>query len=170
MSELFVLGALLALLGAVGVLVTRLPVHGVVAMVVHFVGLAVLYLSLHAEYLAVLQIIIYAGAMMVMFLFVIALLTAKKDPLEAPGGGLVRGQNLWGTLVAGLLFVALLTSLRAGILPGWGALVEEFGSVKNFGAALLTTHLLPFELTAVILLVAVIGVIILVGRHEEGRQ
>src|SRR5690606_6524062 len=76
----FLLGSLMAVAGASGVVVARKPVHGVIGMILNFLGLALLYVSLQAEFLAVVQIIVYAGAVMVLFLFVVALLTAHAKP------------------------------------------------------------------------------------------
>jgi len=75
------IGGIIAILGAIGVVAFRTPVHSVLSLVVNFLGLAALFLSLNAEFLAIVQIIIYAGAIMILFLFVIALLTVRKDPM-----------------------------------------------------------------------------------------
>lgn len=161
MTLVFVAAAAAAILGALGIIAARQPVHGVLALVLNFLGLAVIYVLLTAEFMAVIQLIVYAGAIMVLFLFVIALLTARKDPMEAPDSPL---SNVWpalaGISVLGLLAGTVLWSYerQAAGVP------EDFGTVKAFGHHLLTTHVLPFELTAFVLMVAVIGVVILVGR------
>lgn len=160
----FALAAAVAVLGALGVIIARTPVHSVLAMILNLIGLSLLYLTLHAEFMAVVQLIIYAGAIMVLFLFVIGLLTARKDPVERQGAGTLKGQRtaalVLGAGVAVLLGAAgLLFRGAAGAAPAAG-----FGTVKQFGELLLTVHVLPFELTAFVLMVAVIGVVILVGR------
>lgn len=167
MSVLFVACALVALAGAAGVVLARQPVHQVLALVLNFFSLAVLYLSLQAEFLAVIQMIIYAGAIMVLFLFVIALLTARREPMEGRGKRLFGPWEIVGgaavLVVAALLLVTLSrvsnTLLSAPAPAG-------FGTVAAFGQALLKTHVFPFELTAFVLMVAVVGVIILVGRKQ----
>ena len=81
MTAVLWIGGIIAILGAIGVVAFRTPVHSVLSLVVNFLGLAALFLSLNAEFLAIVQIIIYAGAIMILFLFVIALLTVRKDPM-----------------------------------------------------------------------------------------
>jgi NADH-quinone oxidoreductase subunit J len=161
----FLIPALLALAGGAGVVLAKQPVHQVLALVLNFLGLAALYLTLASEFMAVIQLIIYAGAIMVLFLFVIALLTARKDPIERNDDGL-QGQRLAGTAAGiGLLLTAGLAALTWD--PGaWQPISDDFGTIRHFGLELLTTHLLAFELTAAILLVAVVGVVILVGRRQ----
>ncbi len=85
--------------GALGVIVAKTPVHSVISLVVNILALAALYLALHAEFLALIQVIVYAGAIMILFLFVIALLTARKDPIERTEGKL-EGQRELGLVTA----------------------------------------------------------------------
>ncbi|NLG70086.1 MAG: NADH-quinone oxidoreductase subunit J, partial [Firmicutes bacterium] len=84
MTLLFVAASAVAIAGALGVVAARTPVHGVLAMLANFAGLSALFLSLQAEFMAVAQIIVYAGAVMVLFLFVISLLSARNRPTEGP--------------------------------------------------------------------------------------
>lgn len=167
MNLLFLIGGFIALVGALGLLVARLPVHQVLATLLNFGGLAILYLSLSSEFMAAIQLIVYAGAVLVLFLFVIALLSARKDPMEHPEDRLpwqkVAGISVGGALLLMLALVAVLRPIKAQEIA---AVSPEFGSVQLFGAELLTTHLLPFELLAFILMVAVVGVVILVGRQK----
>ncbi len=167
MTVLFAVCGLLAVAGAVGVVLLRQPVHQVLALLLNFFALAVLYLSLNAEFMAVIQMIIYAGAIMVLFLFVIALLTARRDPGEVRRRLLGGPWDVAGVAVSLILLVLLLITVgkvpAAGIA---GSVPSGFGSVSAFGMALLRTHVFPFELTAFVLMVAVVGVIILVGRKQ----
>lgn len=169
MTVLFLVAAAVAVAGAVGVVLSRQPVHSVLALVVNFIGLAVLYLSLQAEFLAVIQIIIYAGAVMVLFLFVIALLTVKIEHREATSSAL-PGQRAAGVAVAAALAgVVGAAGLRAGFGGGPSTAAPpdaSFGSVTEFGRWLFGVHVLPFELMALVLMVAVVGVVILVGRRD----
>lgn len=165
---MWIAGAI-GVLGAIGVVAAKTPVHSVLALVVNILALAALFLSLHAEFVALIQVIIYAGAIMVLFLFVIALLTASRDPMERPTSRL-RSQSEFGLMVGlgvGLLIIA---AVVRGVGSGaFGALVDvapEFGTAAEFGKVLLTTHIFPFELTAFVLLAAVIGVVVLVGRRK----
>jgi len=160
------IGGIIAILGAIGVVAFRTPVHSVLSLVVNFLGLAALFLSLNAEFLAIVQIIIYAGAIMILFLFVIALLTVRKDPMERPKERL-EGQRQLGfataVVVGALLFVVV---LGGQLFPVADDLPEDFGTAASFGRELLITHVFPFELAAFVLMAAVIGVVVLVGRKQ----
>ena len=164
---LFIGAGLMCIAGALGVILAKQPVHQVLATVFNFIGLAVLFLSLSAEFMAVIQMIVYGGAVMILFLFVIALLTAKKDPMERDAGKL-NGQLAAGWSVGGAVACMLAVVGLVGKVPGTMPAVdfEKFGTVYAFGHELLTTHVLAFELTAFVLMVAVIGVVILVGRQK----
>lgn len=162
----FAILAVLAVAGALGVIAAKNPVHSVLALVVNFLALAVSYLLLSAEFMAVIQLIIYAGAIMVLFLFVIGLLTVRRAPVEQALDRL-KGQVPAAVAVAAAL--ALLLAAAGVAAQGAAAkagLPGGFGTVAQFGRDLLTTHVLPFELTAFVLLVAVIGVVVLVGRKQ----
>jgi NADH-quinone oxidoreductase subunit J len=167
MNLLFIVAGLMAIAGVLGVILAKQPVHQVLATVFSFIGLAALYLSLQNEFLAVIQLIVYGGAVMILFLFVIALLSARKDPVEKDAGRLTRpailGFSFGGALLL-LLAVVGLFGQEGG--RAWPQVAGEFGQVKEFGHQLLTTYVLPFEVLAFILMVAVIGVMILVGRQK----
>ncbi|MBX6377800.1 MAG: NADH-quinone oxidoreductase subunit J [Clostridia bacterium] len=166
MTPLFAIAAALALAGAVGVIVSRNPVHGVISLIGSFLALSALYLSLEAEFLAMVQVIVYAGAVMILFLFVIAFLTSGKGALERDQGHL-RYQGLLSVVVAvgtGLLLLAAVAG-SPGLTGTPAALPPGFGGVRHFGQALLTVHLLPFEIAAFVLMVAVVGVVLLAGRR-----
>ncbi len=168
MSPLFWVAGAIAVLGAIGVVAARTPVHSVLALVVNLLGLAALYLSLDAEFLAWIQIIVYAGAIMILFIFVIALLTARKDPVEREKSTLEGQRELGLVAVIGsaVLFVAVALGASPAS-PGVEQLAEGFGTAAHFGRELLTTHVFPFELAAFALMAAVIGVVILVGRRSS---
>jgi len=168
MSSLYVFipAGLLCILGALGVILAKQPVHQVLSTVLNFIGLAVLFLSLSGEFMAVIQMIVYGGAVMILFLFVIALLTARKDPIERDSGHL-PGQRVAGWAFGGAVLAMLTLIGVVGKGPTKLAdIPADFGTVAHFGHELLTTHLLAFELTAFVLMVAVIGVVILVGRQK----
>src|SRR5690606_10791512 len=109
MSLAFIAGALLAAAGALGVVLARAPVHNVLSLVVNFIGLSILYLTLQAEFLAVVQVIIYAGAVLILFLFVIALLTVRREAPHGPGERL-KGQRTAGYAAGGLVGVLLVAA------------------------------------------------------------
>jgi len=167
MNALFIIAGLMAIAGVIGVILAKQPVHQVLATVLSFLGLAALYLSLQNEFMAVIQMIVYGGAVMILFLFVIALLSAGKDPVEKDAGKLslpaILGFSFGGAVLVMLGLVGLFGKEGA---VAFGKVAEEFGQVKAFGYELLTTYVLPFELLSFILMVAVIGVVILVGRQK----
>jgi NADH-quinone oxidoreductase subunit J len=175
----FWLLALVIIVSAVWTVAASKPVYSVVALLLNFAALAVLYVTLSAEFLAVIQIIVYSGAILVLFVFVIALLSSGVAPFAT---GPNRLPKIWlpgGIFVlAALGFVVYAASKAATFAPrpsGPVGMANVFGSVANFGTALFTVQLLPFEITALILMVAVIGVITLGGelmrdptpRHER---
>ncbi|HYG58323.1 MAG TPA: NADH-quinone oxidoreductase subunit J [Symbiobacteriaceae bacterium] len=165
---LFIVAGIMCIAGALGVILAKMPVHQVLSTVFNFIGLAVLFLSLSAEFMAVIQMIIYGGAVMVLFLFVIALLTARKDPMERDHGKLtgqtVAGWAIGGGVMAMLALVGIIG--QATDKPMAQVDFNTWGTVEHFGMELLTTNILAFELTAFVLMVAVIGVVILVGRQK----
>ena len=165
--------ALLMIASAVFVVTARQPVHSVVGLLVNFIVLAAMYLTLQAEFLAVMQIVVYSGAILILFVFVIALLSSGTKPFvvgpdRAPR--IVIPAVVTAVLaLAGITLTALrtpVTVMQTTATNGTTGDANAFGSVANFGAALFTTHLLPFEITAFILMVAVIGVVLIAG--DEG--
>ncbi len=162
----FAVFALVAILGGIGVVTARGAVHSVLALVLNFLALAALYLSLNAEFMAVIQLIIYAGAIMVLFLFVIGLLSVRKDPIERTIARL-KAQGPAGVAIGAALALLLAgAGLMGSTGAAAGAAAPEFGTVAQFGKELLTTHVYAFELTAFVLMVAVVGVVVLVGRKQ----
>jgi NADH-quinone oxidoreductase subunit J len=160
-------------LSAVFTITQKSPVYSVVGLLANFVALAIIYLTLNAEFVFVMQILVYTGAILVLFVFVIALLSSGVGPFSE-GPNRLPHALLPGLLLAlagvGLIGYAL---VRGPLASASGAVATStagdagqggvFGSVADFGAALFSTHLLPFEVTAFILLVAVIGVVVLAG-------
>jgi NADH-quinone oxidoreductase subunit J len=166
--------ATILVLSSIWTVTAAKPVYSVVALLLNFAALAALYLTLHAEFLAVMQIIVYSGAILILFVFVIALLSSGVGPFSAGPNRMPRAAApaLLFVLVAfGFLAYAVTGALGSG--AGGGAPVASnfgptgqanvFGSVADFGTALFTVYLLPFEVTALILMVAVIGVVLLAG-------
>lgn len=166
MIGLFFLGAA-AVAAAVGVITARNPVHCVLWLIAHLLALAALFLTLQAEFVALIQVLVNAGAVMVLFLFVIGLLGPAKDTadlrarLGAPQGII--------SVLAALAFVGTVAAVAATGAPVAGAAPNGFGSVQAAGAALFGPQLLPFEMTALLLLVALVGVVSLaLGRSRQG--
>jgi len=165
MIVLFWICAVVIIATGLWVVSSRQPVHSVIGLIVNFAALAVLFLTLSAEFLAMMQIIIYAGAILVLFLFVIALLTIGDQPIEQGRGRLPF--QVAPSIVAGL---AALLAMAVGIRVAWSqsaaGSTRDFGTVATFGTQLLTTHVFAFEVTAMILLIAIVGVIMMAARKE----
>ncbi len=166
---LFYILAILAVLSALGMVTARNAVHGVLFMIANFVLIAVLYLLLDAPFIAMVQIAVYAGAIIVLFLFVVMLIgpvpTSLRDELP--------GQRPLG-LLAGLALLLLIGSVAAaaGFSTGGGvasATASSFGSPRAVGEVLFTRYLYPFEITSVILLAAMVGAVVL-GKRESRRK
>jgi NADH-quinone oxidoreductase subunit J len=160
----FGVAAAVALAGGLGVILFRRPIWNVLSLVAVMLALSALFLLLSAQFLFAVQVIVYAGAVMVLFLFVIALL----GPAREEGRGRLRFQApLSALLVAG--FVGLLWAMLSGIryrTPDQTDLAA-FGTVQDLAVGLFTTYLYPFELTSVLLLVAAIGAIYLSRRDAD---
>jgi NADH-quinone oxidoreductase subunit J len=145
------------------------PVYSVVGLLGNFVALAILYLTLNAEFLAVIQIVVYSGAILILFLFVIALLSSGVAPFDVGPDKLPRvivPATIFGLIALGTLVFTVMRAPLAGgttAVSGQAGGAGAFGSVSDFGVALFTKNLLPFEITALILMVAVIGVVLLAG-------
>ncbi len=165
----FVPAGVLAIAGGVCVIAARQPVHSAIALLVVLASLAVNYLLLAAQFIAVLQVIVYAGAIVVLFLFVIMLLHARSG--EGPIQKLPRQQGA-AIVLAGIFLAALLAGSLAAARPLTPA-PEGFGTAQQVGEALFVTFLLPFEMASVILLVGIVAAVVLAKRgppvRREGR-
>ena len=168
--------AVLIVASAVFVVSAPRPVYSVLGLLFNFLSLAVMYLTLGAEFLAVIQVVIYSGAILMLFVFVIALLSSGVRPFSVGPNRLPRilaPLSLFGALgLGGLLFVIVQSVTPTPAPTGAAAAAGNagvFGSVADFGQALFTTYLLPFEATAFVLMIAVIGVIALAGDIDPPR-
>jgi NADH-quinone oxidoreductase subunit J len=171
----FYLFAALAVGASLLVIGQRNPMYSVLLLIASFGALSGLYIQLEAPFVAVAQIIIYAGAIMVLFLFVVMLLNAPKEdaadwdrshPLRQPG--VAR----WGTLLAALLIVQLASALLAvreyNTPVGAQSDASTVNSVKDLGRSIFTRHTFAFEATSILILVAMVGAVVLARR--EGDQ
>jgi NADH-quinone oxidoreductase subunit J len=147
------------------VITRRNPVHSVVLMLVLFFHIAVLYLTLNAEFLAAIQIIVYAGAVLVLFLFVILLLNLKEEVT------IERFVGIWPVgLSAALAFAIMLFLSTASFTKGpegniGAEVIKTETNTKVLGRILFTGYLYPFEVLSIVLLVAIIGAIVLTKRR-----
>ena len=165
---LFVLPALLTIGAAGAMILSKNAVHAALWLLVNFFGVAVLYLLLQAPFLAMIQITVYAGAIMVLFLFVIMLLGAEQNQEETD-------RLPWQTPVAFVLGLTLL-GIAGYTLFGQDLVApqQQANATPNFGAptriaeALFNTYLLPFEIAGVLLLVALVGAVVLTFKSRQG--
>jgi NADH-quinone oxidoreductase subunit J len=174
-SVLFFIAAIGVISGAVGVVVLRNPFYSVLALVGHLLSLAVLFLLLRAEFVAAIQVVIYAGAVMVLYVFVVAYVGDQSEPigerLRGPGaiGSRLRagGAIAAGALLVELLIALLGTGLEA--INGKGAPYapgpRTYGTPAYIGKLLLTRFLLAFEVASFLLLVAAVGGVVLARRR-----
>jgi len=161
---IFIVLALVSVAAALGMLFSRNAVYAALYLILNFVSVAIFYLILGGAFIAVTQVAVYAGAIMVLFLFVIMLLGAEQlDQTRVLGWqrplaiilGVILGIETLYVLIAQSQPGALSSSLPAG-----------FGSPASIGQVLFNQYLLPFEITSVLLLVAMIGAIVL-SKHEQ---
>ncbi|MBC8163173.1 MAG: NADH-quinone oxidoreductase subunit J [Roseiflexaceae bacterium] len=159
----FILTALIALFGAGAMLISRNAVHSALFLLLNFGAIAVLYLLLQAPFLFVTQLIIYAGAIIVLFLFVVMLLGAERDDQETDR---LAWQRPVALVMAGLLLAEVVYVFTSGVNIGAinAPAVADFASPEAVATALFTRYLFPFEVTSIILLAAVIGVVVLSRR------
>ena len=162
--------AALACLGSgIAVISFSNPFYSALALIGNLASLAVLYLLLSAEFVAAAQVLVYAGAVMVMFLFVIAYLGGRAD---APWAGGPSWQALGAVVAAGALLaeIVVVIGLKAGGRLSHSADVNgTFGSPGEIGRLFLTDHLLAFEITSVVLLVAAVGGVVLGSHARRGE-
>lgn len=162
MQNVFYFLVFLAILSAAMVIFSKNPIHSVLYLIITFFAIAGHYILLNAQFLAVVHIIVYAGAIMVLFLFVIMFLNlnAETEPQQSTLvkiAGIVAGGSLFLVLLAALKDAAVITQANPSL---------EIGLVKNLGKTLFNDYLLPFELISVLFLSALIGAVIL-GKKEE---
>jgi NADH:ubiquinone oxidoreductase subunit 6 (subunit J) len=165
-AVLFFIAAIGALAGAVGVVVLRNPFYSVLALVSHLIALAALFLLLRAEFVAAAQVVVYAGAVMVLYVFVVAYIGGADQPLHRPGGALRVLGPLFGLAVAIELCIAMLGTALKGISGKGAPYVPGFGTPQHIGRLFLTTYLFPFEIASLLLLVAAIGAVVLARRRR----
>jgi NADH-quinone oxidoreductase subunit J len=172
---LFFLAGLGTIAGAVGVVVLRDPFYCVLALVAHLVSLAILFLLLRAEFVAAVQVVVYAGAVMVLYVFVVAYVGGGGESIgeRMRGAGPVgSGLRLGGAILGGALLLELLiallgTGLQAidGSGAGYSPGPQTFGTPAYIGKLLLTRFLLAFEVASLLLLIAAVGAVVLARRR-----
>ncbi|MEY2845013.1 MAG: hypothetical protein RL076_559 [Chloroflexota bacterium] len=162
---IFSITALIAVIGAVAMLTSRNAVHSALFLLMNFGAIAVLYLLLQAPFLFAVQLIVYAGAIIVLFLFVVMLLGAERDEDET-------NPIRWQTPTALVMAILLIAEVVYVLISNPQTTVARVGNANVFAAptdiarALFTTYLLPFEIASFVLLTALIGVVVLHQRRS----
>lgn len=173
MAIAFYIFAFITVVSALAVLLMRNPVYCALSLVASFLSLGVIFILLNQEFVGIIQILVYAGAIMVLFLFVIMLLNIKVEgPLDLRLGA---PQVLGLALAAGLLtqMIGIFGSPAALLGPAGeytAARVAEEGSVEMVGKLLFTDYVLPFEVISVLLMVSVMGAVILAKRRPREEE
>lgn len=175
-SIIFGLTAFVVIAAAVMVVLNRHPVYSALYLVITFLGLAVFYLQLNAPFLAAVQVIVYAGAIMVLFLFVIMLIGADKPMAGEDHLGVQKWLGgVFALVLIGEIIYFLVGSQDTKALPrsyvglihsaGEATAFAPFGSVKALGSTLFSQYLFAFEVTSVVLIIAMVGVVILAKKR-----
>ena len=163
---LFLVLALVAIASALGMLISRNAVYSALFLVLNFATVAVFFLLLQAPFIAIAQVSVYTGAIMVLFLFVIMLLGAERaGPVQS-----IQWQRPLAIALAVILFLeaGYIIYLQRGVTSLVTSPVPDgFGSPAQVGTSLFTTYLLPFEITSVLLLVAMVGAIVLTKSEKK---
>ena len=157
----------LTLLSALMVVLAKNPIHSVLYLVFTFFCISGHYVLLNAQFLMAVNIIVYAGAIMVLFLFVIMMFDLRKNQPESKS----NLTKLAGSVVAGSLLVVLIALVRQNnfMTPKAEGFVSQTGMVENLGKVLYSEYLLPFELVSILFFVAMVGAVML-GKREAGER
>jgi NADH-quinone oxidoreductase subunit J len=164
---MFFVCALFAVAGAIILIAAHEPIHSALALVLTMMSLAVLYLLLGAEFIAAVQIIVYAGAIMVLFVFVIMLLNAGVEE-RTNYSKLAK----WAGVPLGLFLLLVIahflahSAIGATVANGTGALTTEAMSTRALSLELFQEYLFPFEATSILILIAILGAMVLAGKNE----
>ncbi len=157
---LFWILSMLALFSAVMVLLSKNPVHSVLWLIVVFFAISGHYILLNAQFLAIVNLIVYAGAIMVLFLFVIMLMNLNVEPEPR--------RNVWmkfaGVVSGGLLLTIMVSATRsAGEIKGKTAFMEggDIGLIQNLGKVLFNEYVVPFEISSILFLSAMVGAVVI---------
>jgi len=173
-AVIFFIAAIGAVAGAIGVVAARNPFYSVLSLVCHLIALAALFLLLRAQFVAAAQVVVYAGAVMVLYVFVVSYVGGQEEPL---GGATSRGAQGVAYLFVLALFVELAIAVLGSSLSGLdhkgagfnAADPNGFGTPGYIGRLLLTKFLFPFEAASFLLLIAAVGAIVL-ARRRAGTE
>jgi NADH-quinone oxidoreductase subunit J len=168
MTVLFILFGLMAVLGAVLLVSRKMPISGAMSLLLVLISISCMYVLLDAPFLAMIQLIVYAGAILILIVYVIMLLNLR-EPTSAFDKFFKSPQKI----VALLVGVGLLVLLTVGMIKtsiSAPSSFEAVGTVENIGTLLVTTHLLPFEVVSILLLVAILGAVLIAKRDKSDDE
>jgi NADH:ubiquinone oxidoreductase subunit 6 (subunit J) len=168
-AVVFFVAAVMALGGALGVVLQRNPFYSVLSLVVHLIALAILFLLLSAEFLAAAQVIVYAGAVMVLYVFVVAYVGGLEDMLSEPNPLLRAAAPVFAVALGVELCFAILGSGLKAIDTHGPHLQAGFGSPSQIGELFLTKFLIAFEVVSLLLLIAAVAAVVLAKREPAGH-
>ena len=155
--------SVIALFSALMVITSRNPVHSVLWLIATFFAISGHYILLNAQFIAIVNIIVYAGAIMVLFLFVIMLMNLNKTTEPQKN----RWLRMAGAIAGGCLLLVLVAALKDSDLKSQQALVKEgnIGLIENLGRELFSTYVVPFEIASILFLSAMVGAVV-IGKKE----
>src|SRR5580704_1937736 len=157
--------SILTIFSALMVITRKSPVYSVLWLIITFVCISGHYILLNAQFLAIVNVIVYAGAIMVLFLFVIMLMNLNAD-VEPQKGHLVQ---FAGAISGGVLFLVLLAATKSAVSQDVIKQSTDIGLITNLGKVLFTEYVLPFEISSVLFLSAMIGAVV-IGKKEETHE
>lgn len=161
---LFYILSALSIISALLVVFSRVPVYSVLWLIVCFFTIAGHYIMLNAQFLAIVHIIVYAGAIMVLFLFVVMLLNLNKENEQHK----INWVKFAAVISGGILFLTLIAAMKSSDLGTYAMPVKtEIGFVQNVGMKLFTEYVLPFEISSVLFLSAMIGAVVLAKKDKS---
>ena len=171
MLILFVIFGALAVISALSVILQRNPIYSAIGLIVTLCSLAGLFLTLSAQFIAAIQIVVYAGAIMVLFVFVIMLLNVRAEEARVDRQKFLKylAVPLFLALLGEVYYVIRTVADPPVALPATGTAAPEsiLGTVESIGTAMFTNYLLPFEATSVLILMAIVGAMHLARRERE---
>lgn len=168
-SILFAVCSVLCVAGALVVILSRNPIRGALGLLTTIVGIAGLFLRLNAQFLAAMQLLVYAGAVVILFVFVIMLLGPSSHTKESSGNHSMVTRILAGLLMA-FVGVGALSLFGTGPLTAFAPIDISHGSVASIGRLIFNEALIPFELVTVLLIVAVVGAIAVARTHPNSAK
>lgn len=166
---IFIVAAVLVIISAVLMVTRKNPIHSALWMIVTFFAMAVIYLLLNAQFIAVAQVMVYAGAIMMLIIFVIMLVKMENGEGEAASASCISKTKVAGAMVAVILLVEVLFAAlfyqKTGVVGDYTTeVVSSIGNVRAVGSILYGQYLFPFEIASILLLVGIVGAVVIVRR------